>query len=78
MESFAYLRGMRYTDDESYLEYENVEVGGLKGYLVVWRAAKLRSDALGNTEKLPIHVIDVIRMMGGPTHQGVGNEMLLK
>ena len=78
VESFAYLRGMRYTDDENYLEYENVEVGRLKGYLVVWRAAILRSGALGNTEKSPIHVVDNIRMIGRSTHQGVGNEMLLK
>ena len=30
VESFAYLQGMRYTDDENYLEYENVEFGEWK------------------------------------------------
>ena len=60
VESFTYLQGMRYTDDENYLEHENVEVGEWKGHVVVWRAALLRSGALGNTEKSPIHVVDVI------------------
>ena len=40
------------TDDENYLEYENVGVGELKGYVVVWIAVLLRSGALENTEKI--------------------------
>ena len=78
MEPFAYLQGMRYTDAENYLEYENVEVGERKRHVVVWRAVILRSGALGNTEKSPIHVVDVLRMMERSTQQEVGNELLLK
>ena len=58
---------MRYTNDENYLEHENIEVGEWKGHVVVWRAAILQSGTLENTEKLPIHVVDVLRMMGRST-----------
>ena len=73
MESFAYLQGVRSIDDENYLEFEKVEVGERKGHVVMWRAVVLKSDAPGNNEKSPIHVVDVICMMGGTTQQGVGN-----
>ena len=61
---------MSYTDDENYFEHENVEFGEWKGHVIVWRAAILRSGALGNTKKSP--------MMGGSTQQGVENKMSLK
>ena len=64
--------------DENNLEYENVKVGEWKGHVVVWRAALLRSGAFGNTEKSPIHVVNVIRMMERSTQQGVGIKLLLK
>ena len=35
VESFAYLQRMRYTNDENYLEYKNVQVGEWKGHVVV-------------------------------------------
>ena len=38
----------------------------------------LLSGTLVNTEKSPINVADVIRMMGRSTQQGTGNELLLK
>ena len=41
---------------------------------MVWRAALLENGSLGNMEKSPIHVVDVIRMIGVSTLQGVGSE----
>ena len=70
VESFEYLRGMMYVDDENGLEYINTRVGEWKGHIVIWRAAVNAAGRPGNEEKAPIHVADVVRMMGGNHDEG--------
>ena len=41
---------------------------------MVWRATLLENGSLGNIEKSPTHVADVVRMIKASTLQGVGHE----
>ena len=79
VEAFKHLVGMKYQDEDNLLEYQNTRVAEFKGYIVVYRAPVLGEDQRGHEEKSPIHVADVVRMMGGyrvgnrgPRTPGVG------
>jgi len=65
VEAFNHLVGMKYQDEDNQLEYQNTRVAEFKGYIVVYRAPVLGEDQHGLEEKSPIHVADVVRMMGG-------------
>ena len=64
VENFEYLVGVRYVDDESLLEFETTRVTTHKGLIVGFRAPVLRSGERGVEEKSPIHIADIVRMLG--------------
>ena len=61
---FEYLIGVRYVDDESLLEFETTRVTTHKGLIVGYRAPVLRDGKRGVEEKSPIHIADIVRMIG--------------
>lgn len=62
VESFEHLVGVRYTDDESLLEFETTRVTLYKGLIVAYRAPVNIHGRVGFEEKSPIHIADVVRM----------------
>ena len=56
---------LKYQDEDDLLEHQNTCVAEFKGHVVVYRAPVLGEDQRGVEEKSPIHVADVVRMMGG-------------
>ena len=56
---------LKYQDEDDLLEYQNTCVAEFKDHIVVYRAPVLGEDQRGLEEKSPIHVADVVRMMGG-------------
>ena len=62
--NFEYLIGVRYVDDESLLEFETTRVTTHKGLIVGYRAPVLRDGERGVEEKAPIHIADIVRMLG--------------
>ena len=62
---FNHLVGTKYIDDEDWLEYLNTKVGVVGKNIVVWRAPVVNAQGdIGIQEDAPIHVADVVRMMG--------------
>jgi hypothetical protein len=62
---FNHLVGTKYIDDEDWLEYVNTKVGVVGKNIVVWRAPVVNAQGdIGLQEDAPIHVADVVRMMG--------------
>ena len=55
---------MSYIDDDQQLEFVTTRVVEYQGFIVAYRALVLRGGELGKEEKSPIHVLDVVRMMG--------------
>jgi hypothetical protein len=62
---FQHLVGAKYVDNDDWLEYVNTKVGVVDRNIVVWRAPVIDSKGnIGIEEDAPIHVSDVIKMMG--------------
>ena len=62
---FQFLVGAIYIDDDDWLEYVNTKVGVVGRNIVVWRAPVIDAQgSIGIEEESPIHVADVVRMMG--------------
>ena len=71
---FNHLVGTKYIDDEDWLEYQNTKIGVVGKNIVMWRAPVVNTQGdIGLQEDAPIHVADVVRMMGAartpPTRQ---------
>ena len=64
MEHYQHLVGESYIDDESLLEFVTTRVTKYQGLIVAYRAPILSSGSVGVEEKSPIHVAEVVRMMG--------------
>ncbi len=62
VESFQYLVGKTYFDDDTLLEFITTRVVEYIDAIVAFRASVLASGKIGREEKSPIHVADVIRM----------------
>ena len=62
--NFEYLVGVIYVDEESLLEFEKTRVATHKGLIVGFRAPVLRDGKRGIEEKSPIHIADIVRMLG--------------
>ena len=62
--NFEYLIGVRYVDDESLLEFETTRVTTHKGLTVGYRTPVLRDGKRGVEEKAPIHIANIVRMLG--------------
>ena len=62
VETFEHFVGVRYTDDETLLEYETTRVALYKGLIVAYRAPMNSKGKVGFEEKSPIHIADVVRM----------------
>ena len=62
--SYQHLVGMSYIDDEEQFEFQTTRVVEYQGLIVAYRAMVLEDGSLGREEKSPIHVLDVVRMMG--------------
>ena len=69
IENFRHLSGTRYRDDETRHEYINTRITLYDGLIVAYRAPVRSNGEAGNEEKSPIHIADVIRMMGGKENQ---------
>ena len=64
--NFEYLIGVRSVDDELFLEFEMTRVTTHKGLIVCYRAPMLRDGKKSVEEKAPIHIADIVRMLGMP------------
>jgi hypothetical protein len=66
VEDFVHLIGETYFDDETLIKYINTRLHVIDGYIVMYRCPILADDARGREEPAPIHIADVVRMMGTP------------
>ena len=66
IEDFHHLIGEEYFDDENLVRYRNNRLKVIDGYIVMYRCPILASGAIGSEESAPIHIADVVRMMGTP------------
>ena len=64
VENFVHLVGVKYLDDESNLEFITTRIIVQKGLIVGFRAPVLHGGKIGNEEKSPIHIADIVRMCG--------------
>ena len=62
VDSFEHFVGVRYTDDESLLEFVTTRVALYKGLIVAYRAPVDINGRVGFEEKSPIHIADVVQM----------------
>ena len=66
VEDFNHLVGEIYYDDETLIKYINTRLQIVDGYIVMYRCPILADGARGREEPAPIHIADVVRMMGTP------------
>jgi hypothetical protein len=66
VEDFVHLIGETYYDDETLIKYINTRLKVIDGYIVMYRCPMLADGASGREEPAPIHIADVVRMMGTP------------
>ena len=70
IELYMHLVGERYIDNENQMMYVNTRVVLYDGMIVAYRALLKQDGSSGNEEKSPIHIADVIEMMGGLVYKG--------
>ena len=64
LDNFTHLVGTKYLYDETRHEYINTHITLYDGLIVAYRAPVRSNGETGNEEKSPIHIADVIKMMG--------------
>ena len=66
---YMHLAGERYIDNENQMMYVNTRVVLYDGMIVAYRALVKQDGSPGNEEKAPIHIADVVEMMGELTYK---------
>ena len=64
IDNFTHLAETKYRDDETRHKYNNTRITLYNGLIVPYRAPVRSDGEAGNEEKSPVHIADVIKMMG--------------
>jgi hypothetical protein len=69
IDRYMHLAGARYINNKNQMMHVNTRVVLYDGMIVAYRALLKQDGSPGNEEKAPIHIADVVKMMGELTYK---------